>query len=222
MVLNLKLKPAIYLFIGKPASGKSYALKSLMFDFQKAKYFKFILAFVRTKFNHGYDWLPDEYVDDKYSDQKLLTHIEKLRAYRKKSGKECPPNALIFDDLLGTVDWYSDQMSNFLCSYRHTNTSIFLTSQYLMSKTTSTALREMVNYAFLWNSKFQNSLKAYYEAFGTLYSDKKEFFEDFQRITSEKYTCMVYDANEDDKELNYIPFKFPEHVPEFTLKYKIS
>jgi hypothetical protein len=219
MALNLKLKPAIYLFIGKPASGKSYALKSLMFDFQKAKYFKFILAFCRTKFNHGYDWLPDEYVDDKYSDQKLLTHIEKLRAYRKKSGKECPPNALIFDDLLGTVD--SDQMSNFLCSYRHTNTSIFLTSQYLMSKTTSTALREMVNYAFLWNSKFQNSLKAY-EAFGTLYSDKKEFFEDFQRITSEKYTCMVYDANEDDKELNYIPFKFPEHVPEFTLKYKIS
>jgi hypothetical protein len=102
MALNLKLKPAIYLFIGKPASGKSYALKSLMFDFQKAKYFKFILAFVRTKFNHGYDWLPDEYVDDKYSDQKLLTHIEKLRAYRKKSGKECPPNALIFDDLLGT------------------------------------------------------------------------------------------------------------------------
>lgn len=104
MALNLKLKPAIYLFIGKPASGKSFALKSLMFDFQKAKYFKFILAFCRTKFNHGYDWLPDEYVDDKYSDDKLLTHIEKLRAFRKKSGKECPPNALIFDDLLGTVD----------------------------------------------------------------------------------------------------------------------
>ena len=221
-MLELKLKPAIYLFIGKPESGKSHLIKSLVYDFQKAGYFKFIQAYVRTKFNHGYDYLPDEYVDDKYSDEKLLTHIEKLRAYRAKSGKECPPNAVILDDLLGSVDFYGDDLQNWLCSYRHTNTSIFITAQYLMSKSTSTALREMVSYAFLYNTKFKNSLKGYFESFGGLFDNYDEFRIYFQNITKQRYHCMVYNANQEDKSLNYIDFVGPEHIKNFKLNYKIA
>jgi hypothetical protein len=220
--MNLPRKPSIFLFIGKPASGKSHLIKSMFFDFQKAKHFKFILAFVRTKFNNDYSYLPDEYVIDEYSDDKVLNHVEKLREYRKKSGKQCPPNAIIFDDLLGTIDWYNDRMTNWLCSYRHTNTSIFLTAQYLLSKSTATSLREMVNYAFLYNSKQKNSLKGYYEAFGQLYDSYDEFVAKFQSITKQKYHCMVYNANEDEIEKNYIDFCAPEKIPEFKLKYKIS
>ena len=131
---------------------------------------------LKTKFNNDYQgWLPEEYVIDEYSDDKVLTHIDKLREYRKKTGKQCPENAIIFDDLLGTIDWYNDKMTNWLCSFRHTNTSIFLTAQYLLSKTTATSLREMVNYAFLYNSKQKNSLKGYYEAFGQLYDNYDDF-----------------------------------------------
>jgi hypothetical protein len=220
--MNLPRKPSIFLFIGKPASGKSHLIKSMFFDFQKAKHFKFILAFVRTKFNNDYSYLPDEYVIDEYSDDKVLNHVEKLREYRKKSGKQCPPNAIIFDDLLGTIDWYNDRMTNWLCSFRHTNTSIFLTAQYLLSKSTATSLREMVNYAFLYNSKQKNSLKGYYEAFGQLFDSYDDFVAKFQAITKQKYHCMVYNANEDEIENNYLDYVAPEKIPEFQLKYKIG
>lgn len=221
--MELQKKPAIYLFIGKPASGKSHCLKSMIYDFQKGQnpYFKFILAFVRTKFNHDYDWLPDDYVLDKYSDDKLLGHIERLRAYRQKTNKQVPPNAIILDDLLSSVDFYRDEMSNFLACFRHTNTSIFLTAQYMMNKTCSTALREMVNYSFLWNSKFKNSLKAYYEAFGMLFDSMDDFIEHFQNITRQKYVCVVYNSGEDDREKNYQSYLAPATIPNFQLKYKI-
>ena len=75
-MLELPKTPAIYLFCAKPASGKSWALKGIIHDFQKGKdpYFKFIKAYVRTSFNHDYDFLPSEYVDDEYTDEKLLSH----------------------------------------------------------------------------------------------------------------------------------------------------
>jgi hypothetical protein len=220
--MNLKKKPAIYLFIGKPASGKSHLIKSMFYDFQKVGYFKFMLAFVRTKFNHDYDWLPDEYVLDNFSEEKVLNHVSKLREYRRRTGKQCPPNAIIFDDLLGTIDWYHPGMTNWLCSYRHTNTSIFITAQYLLSKSTATSLREMINYAFLFNSKQKNSLKGYYEAFGQLYEKYDYFVHEFQRITKQKYHCMVYNANQDELEENYLDYVANEKTPVFKLKYKIS
>jgi hypothetical protein len=91
----------------------------------------------------------------------------------------------------------------------------------MMNKTCSTALREMVTYSFLWNSKFENSLKAYYSAFGQLYSSYNEFVEEFQSITKQKYQCVVYNSNCDELEDNYIPYTAPPVVKNFVLKYKI-
>jgi len=220
--MELKKKPAIYLFSGKPASGKSFCLKSIIYDFQKGSepYFKFIKCFVRTKFNDDYSYLPDEYVDDKYTDDKLLTHIEKLREYRRKTNKPCPPNAVILDDLMSVLDLTRSELSNWLATYRHTNTSVFLTTQYMLNRTASTALREMVSYSFLWNTKFKNSLKGYYEAFAQLYDSYEDFVEDFQNKTKVKYQCVVYDSSVDELEDNYTTYLAPSTVPEFKLMYK--
>ena len=90
-----------------------------------------------------------------------------------------------------------------------------------MNKTCATSLREMVSYSFLWNSKFLNSLKGYYQAFGMLYGSMDEFMEDFQRITKEKFTCCVYDANLDSLADNYKAYRAPAVIPQFRLQYKI-
>ena len=76
--MNLKKKPQVYVMVGKPESGKSYMVKSLIRDFQTCNppYFKFILAFVRTKWNGGYEYLPDEYVHENFDQPKLQAHIE--------------------------------------------------------------------------------------------------------------------------------------------------
>ena len=222
--MELKKKPQVYVMVGKPESGKSHLVKSLIYDFQKGKnpYFKFILAFVKTKFNSDYDYLPDEYVYESFDEDKLRKHIDSLREYRRKTNKPVPPNLVVFDDLLGDIDWYSPWMTNWLCSFRHTNTSIIMTAQYLMgAKSVSTCLRECTNVSFIYNSKFKNSIKALYEAYGQLFKNETEFVEKFQSITKERYTCMIYDASIDELEDNYVSFKAIENIPNFTLKYKI-
>lgn len=221
--MEVKKAPAIYLLVGKPASGKSHCLKGIVQSFQQRKHFKFILAFVRTKFNHDYDYLPSEYVIDEYSDDKVLKHVEKMRTWIKNNpNKQMPPNAVIFDDLMGTIDWTRPEMISWTSTYRHTNTSIFYTSQYLLgSRSTSTALREMVNYAFLYNSKQKNSLKGYYEAFGQLFPNYDSFCEHFQKITKVKYQCMFYDANCEELKENYKGYMAPADIPDFKLTYKI-
>lgn len=220
--MKLKKKPQVFIMVGKPESGKSHLVKSMIYDYQKAGYFKFIIAYVRTKFNHDYDYLPDQYVYESFDEDRLMKHIDKMREWRKKNNKPLPPNLVIFDDLLGDIDWYSPRMTNWLCSFRHTNTSIIMTAQYLMgSKSVSTCLRECSNVAFIFNSKFKNSLKALYDAYGQLFPSYDDFCERFQHTTSTKYQCLVYDASVETLEDNYIAFSAPQTIPPFKVSYKI-
>ena len=46
--LNLPRKPQIMCFIGKPESGKSHLIKSMLYDYAKHRYFKFGITFVRN------------------------------------------------------------------------------------------------------------------------------------------------------------------------------
>ena len=93
MSLILKKKPQVFVMVGRPESGKSHLVKSIIYDYQKAGYFKFIIAFVRTKFNHDYDYLPDKYVYESFDEARLKKHIEKLREFRRKIDKPCLPTS---------------------------------------------------------------------------------------------------------------------------------
>lgn len=221
--MELAKKPQVYVMVGKPESGKSYLVKSLIYDFQKKNpYFKFILAFVRTKFNHDYEYLEDNYVYESFDQPKLQAHIEKLREFRRKTNKPVPPNLIIFDDLLGDINWTDPWMTNWLCSFRHTNTSIIMTAQYLMgNRAVSTCLRECTNVAFIFNTKFKRSLIGLYEAYGQLFPNQDAFVEYFQQITKQKYTSVVYKADVDELEDNYVSYQAPVNIPTFRLKYKI-
>ena len=46
--LNLPRKPQIMCFVGKPESGKSHLIKSMLYDYAKHKYFKFGITFIRS------------------------------------------------------------------------------------------------------------------------------------------------------------------------------
>ena len=220
--LNLPRKPQIMCFVGKPESGKSHLIKSMLYDYAKHKYFKFGITFVRTKFNHDYDYLPDKYVYEDFDIAKLKKHITKLRDWRKKNNKKVPPNFVIFDDLLGQIDWYDEFMTNWIASFRHTSTSIFITAQYLQSKGgISTVLRECTNLGLIFNTKFKNSLKGLYEAYGQLFDCYDDFVRHFQTITKQRYHCMIYKADEEDIEYNYLDFCAPKEIPQYQLKYKI-
>jgi hypothetical protein len=163
----LPKKPAIMMFIGKPGSGKSHCIKSLLYSFQKNKFFGFGMAFVATKFNHDYEYLPDELVSDQYTDKNLEKYINLIKKTILEKGKDAVPNNfIILDDLLGRIKFYSDEFTHFISTFRHTKTYVFISSQYLGAKGSSTALREYCNHAFLWRSNTANSVDMLYNAFG--------------------------------------------------------
>ena len=201
--LILPRDPNILLFIGKPKSGKSHAIKSIMYNYAKMKHFKFGYVFVSTKYNHEYDYLPDKWVGDKYSDKNLEKYIKYLENMMSQVGS-MPPNFLILDDLLGRINFYSPEVVHFLSTFRHTKTTVFLTSQYLGARGSSTALREYANYVFIWRSTSGASVNLLYSSFGQFSNanQRKQFenINDFVKLLLEatdldkeeaKYRCLL-------------------------------
>lgn len=154
-------EPSIMVFIGKQRSGKSYAIRSLMRDFQEHQPFSFGITYCKTKFNHGYDYMPPESVKDKFSIEALMSWVNKLREGAEKyaaQGKKFPRNYIILDDLVGAIKWYDGNMDNWVSTFRHTNKWVFITAQYL-ARGSSTTLRECTDYAFIFNTSNEESMK---------------------------------------------------------------
>lgn len=130
--------PNIFLFIGKMRSGKTYAVRSLVEEMcVTRKLWKFGLVIVRSKFNHDYDYIKnDKYVIEDYKEETLQKYVNGLRDRVKEVGKpNMPHNFIVLDDMLGNINLYSPFMQNWIISFRHTNTSVIFTSQFLQRGT---------------------------------------------------------------------------------------
>jgi DNA replication protein DnaC len=58
----------IYLIVGKPGSGKTHCLKSIMLDYARQKHFKFGICFTQNTMTSDLDFLPKKAIDDDFSD----------------------------------------------------------------------------------------------------------------------------------------------------------
>ena len=210
--------PGVFLFVGRPKSGKSYCLRSLIKDYARQGKFSFGKVYTRTKFNEDYNFMPAKHVEDDYSEENLEAYINSLKAWREKHRKPLPPNFIIFDDLLGAMSLNTGFLSNLISIHRHYNLTIFLTAQYLM-KGTSTVLRECVTTAFLWKTIFHNSRDGIFKAFGGYYKKESDFLDMFDSTTSPKHQCLVYNARARKKSEAYWSFMAPSKVSKFKLQF---
>lgn len=206
-------KPAIFLFIGSPGRGKSFALSSLMYSYAKMGYFHYGMVFCKTKFNDAYSWCPEENVYDRYDEDKIKHYVQYLGNYREKTKRKPPPSFIILDDMIGEMSLGTGFITNLLCTYRHFNLSIFITTQYLMGRGTSTVLRNVVSYAIMFKTIFKNSLRGLYESFGQLFDSYDDFREHFIHITNTPYHAMLYIANQDSFEESYHDVIFQPNPP---------
>jgi len=207
------------IFIGKQASGKSFLLRNLIYQLTKQNTFKFGKVFSATSFNPDYDFMPEKHVDGEYSEAKLEQYIDSLKKWMTNNpGKKLPPSFLILDDLLGKMHANTDIFSNLMSTYRHYNMSVFLTSQFMV-KNISTLLRELVDVAFIFKSKFKNTRTSLYEAFGQSLESQDEFDDVLEKATKERHACLVYKANEEKVQDMYLSFKCPGNDPKFKLKF---
>src|SRR4051794_28612861 len=100
-----------------------------------------------------------------------------------------PPNFLILDDLMGRMNFYSRELTFFFATFRHTNTYVFICTQYVGGRGSSTALREFANLVFMWRTNTGNSVKLLFidenfsYRFNTIYSVVSRMFEVQQNKT---------------------------------------
>ena len=197
--------PQISVFVGKPKSGKSWALRwCILKQTADKRHFKWGIVFTRTKFNGDYDYLPDDYVYEDYDPlilQQYLDGIKKLETIE--------PSFIIFDDIQGVLNGNDPVLTSLNACHRHYKISVFYCFQYIYGRGSTPVLRECCTLAFLFNSKGNRTLQALYENFGQLFDSFQEFKEYFLAITKEKHTAMLYIQDIDEKENNYMLFRAP-------------
>ena len=222
-IMELPTKPEIVVLLGRPETGKSYAIRSLIYQYAKAGLLQFGVCITPTKYNGTYTYLPDKWVWEGYDEERLEKYIVALRRKQgelKKKGKELPPNFVILDDCLGTINMQSAFFSNWIACFRHTNTTVFITAQSLKGKGTSTLLRDCTTRALMYRTNFKIAMQGLYDAYGQVFEDYDEFKEHFQAATQEQYHCLVFENNKDSFEETYYGWK-AEEVPDFQLKYLV-
>ena len=85
--LGIKLldRPSIILLVGRPASGKTIALKAIIHQIVKMKNPLFGRFYVSTKWSGDFDFAPDEDVFEDYSQIHLEKYVLKIKAWKKKN-----------------------------------------------------------------------------------------------------------------------------------------
>jgi hypothetical protein len=211
-------KPKIWCLIGKPGSGKSVALKSIIYDYCQAGYFKFGICYTRTKMSDEYDWLPDKDVHEKFDDEILGKYLDKLKKWRENNNNKKLPNSfLILDDYLGVLKPYTAIFSNFVITHRHYGITLFITSQSI-ARNCSTIIRDCTNYYVLYKTSFKNSTKHLYECAGQLLDNYDQFKEVLDQTTKEPYAALMFCADQNSREDAYTKFKATV-PPDFKLQF---
>ena len=168
--------PEIYAFVGTQGSGKSYAMKSFLF--QLKDFFKSGLVITGSKHNHDFAGLvPDDKIWDGWDVENFTIWYEKYKDHQSrqrelqdagKPFKLIPPHFILFDDLKGQLDSIKEAsiFQQFIANFRHINVWVFFGVQTII-KGTPGSIQTSANYAFLFDCgpgrKVNTSL---YEAFG--------------------------------------------------------
>jgi hypothetical protein len=221
MPLNINMEEpdkfaAIFIAVGKPRSGKSFLVKSLIKQLTDAKVFSWGVCLTSTGFTGAYDYLPENAVWD-YDQDKIERYVQHLRDLRAEG--KCKPNFLIVDDMVGKVDTSTGWWQNFVSTYRHTFTSIFFTAQYLKARgAIGTSLREYTDYAFLFRTSQKNSLVGLYEAFQAEDIDYDQFKAMLYGCTKTPYHTLCFVNDKVSKKESYLEY-WADPVPDFKLKF---
>ena len=82
--ITLLDRPSIILLVGRPASGKTTALKDIIHRIVKYERPSFGRFYVSTKRSGDYDFAPDQDVFEDYTQDHLEKYVLKIKAWKKR------------------------------------------------------------------------------------------------------------------------------------------
>jgi uridine kinase len=87
-------RPSIILLVGRPASGKTTALKAIIHQIVKMKKPSFGRFYVSTKWSGDFDFAPDGDIFEDYTQDHLEQYVLKIKQWKKKNPKKTVPQNL--------------------------------------------------------------------------------------------------------------------------------
>ena len=221
--LEITKEPNIYLLMGVCRSGKSVLLRRLIYDFMSGDkpFYGFGLVICPTYFNGGFKFMKNQdLVWKEFNLDRFKEYVQKMRDFCDEHGSDkMPQNFIIWDDCLGAVNWQDGWMQNFISTYRHTNTSLYITAQQLVNNGSSTLLRENISYGFAFGTSRLTSIKQIYDCLGGQFEKEKEFRVAFKEATKDPYHCLAFVNGKKCIEDSYF-VHCCDPAPEFSINFE--
>jgi hypothetical protein len=225
--LKISSEPSITLLLGKQGSGKTHLLRDLFYALVKNDFYEFGYAYSTT---HHYasekdklSFLEDKHVHRGFNQKHLEGYVDaltKLKEELKKDNKPMPHNFIIFDDCLKLMHFNDDWVANWLARFRHTDTDLYFTAQYLKGGL-GTTFREYCARAFMFAQESHRSIEGIYKEFGYIWYDNvDDFIKMYVEATKPKHQCVVYVRGQETREQSW--FTHMAGVPpKYVFKYNI-
>lgn len=202
------------LSIGRRRSGKSVNQRELLYYFAKERKVKFfILISPTSNINDDYDFIPEEYRFENFSETLLKNLFKRQELLIKKYGRKKEfATILILDDC---IDLSNKRQSNLL-SYifvrgRHLLLYCVCSFQYLKSVELKPSTRQQLDYIFVFKQSNKDTIKLISDEWLGGTDEAREIVD---KVPSrEKHRTLVIDNTEDTDNLywyvaNLIPPKF--------------
>ena len=210
--------PNITLINAPPEPGKTYLVKHILTSLYKKKKIKFGIVFCSTGFNsENYEYIPEDYLHAKF-DEKLLLNLMNIQEQQVTlHGKGNTETAfIVFDDMLGLINFKSNIIIELFTKYRHYNIMIIITTQYLFA--VPPLLRECTNFFITFRITSSRSVKGVYESFFVDFDTQREC-KDYILDNIDGYKFIVVKIFEKEFKKKYLIFQAPEKIKKVNFKF---
>lgn len=159
---------ATILLAGKRRTGKSFALRYLMWTMAREFYGGVVIS-KTNKLNHFWEqFLPKEFIHNKY-DRRIIDNVFKRQEsiindpdMPKKEKEQKLKFFILLDDIIGTKDLrYDEEFEDIYTLGRHYHVCLFITSQY--ARAFNPTIRGNFDYCFMFKSRSHKQREALYE-----------------------------------------------------------
>lgn len=182
---------SVCVFIGKRKSGKSFAIKDLMWHKRDIPIGQIISGSEHANPFFGH-FFPSSYIEEDF-DVNLLSNIinrqKKIKEYAKNNSREVDTRFLVvFDDCLHDNKWKNTkEIKNIFMNGRHFDITFLLAMQYVCGIPPN--LRMNIDYIFLFRDCSNQNRKKLFDFFGASVPSFKVFCSLIDSLG--KYECLV-------------------------------
>ena len=200
--LNSIAPDAIIIIIGSRRRGKSWLIRNIIYTMsQRGMPYGKIFSGTEIASPFFSSFFPSLYISKEFNDSEFKIMFDSQAKKTKKHGKQLSNNMLlVFDDMLSDDEaWKKNKyFKRLFVEGRHYNILFIQSLQYVMGL--QPALRENVDYAFLYGTDGENNLRKLYENYAGAIPTYTMFKDIFHQCTRD-HGCLVIDKTSTSEKL---------------------